>query len=316
MIKSIYGSWLNKHIISVGQFTKSDLETIISLSRKIKKELKAGKIKKDLTGRIMAAIFYEPSSRTFGSFVAAMQRLGGGIIPVQGVVYSSVAKGESLPDTIRTFGSYADIIVLRHHEEGSAKIAASYSPVPVINAGDGIGEHPTQALLDLFTITEHFPRIEGLTIGMVGDLLNGRTIHSLAKLLVHYQRVTLYLVAPDVLQLKPEFEKKLKNMGLTIKKLQHLEEIMGKVDVLYMTRVQKERFVDLGVYEKVKNYYILTPQLMRKAKKNMIVMHPFPRVGEINYDVDSDPRAIYIKDQMHNGMVIRMALLLLVLGRG
>lgn len=315
MIKPIHGVWKSKHVVSVDQFTKGDLDRLLSLSATMKSDIRQGKIHQELAGKIMAAIFYESSSRTFGSFITAMQRLGGGIIPLQGITYSSVSKGELLPDTIRTFANYADVIVLRHPEVGSASVAAEYSPVPVINAGDGIGEHPTQALLDLFTITEHFKTIEGLTIAMVGDLLNGRTIHSLAKLLAHYQKITVYFVSPEILYIRPEFANYLKKLGLSIVKMDNLSEVIPKVDVLYMTRVQKERFADLAQYEKVKNYYVLTPQLMKKAKKDMIVMHPFPRVGEISYDVDSDPRAVYIRNQMQNGLYVRMALLLLILGK-
>ena len=315
MAEPIKGVWKGKDIISVDQFSVRDLDTVFHLARSLKKDILGGKVHHDLDGKIMAAIFYEPSSRTFGSFITAMQRLGGGIIPLQGVVYSSVAKGELLPDTVRTFASYSDVIVLRYPEEGGAAVAAQYSPIPVINAGDGPGEHPTQALLDLFTIVEHFKKPEGLTIGMVGDLLYGRTIHSLSKLLSNYAKIKLYFVSPDILKVKKEFKEQLTKKGVDLIETDNLAEVIGKLDVLYMTRVQKERFVDLSEYEKVKNYYILTPQLMKKAKKNMIVMHPFPRVGEISYDVDADPRAVYIRDEMKNGLFVRMALLLLVLGK-
>lgn len=315
MVTSINGSWQNKHIISVDQFSRQDLEELLDLARKLKAEKDRGRVRKDLSGKIMAAIFYEASSRTFGSFITAMQRLGGGIIPLQGVTYSSVTKGELLPDTIRTFANYADVIVLRHYDEGSARIASEYSPVPIINAGDGIGEHPTQALLDLFTISEQFAKVDNLKIAMVGDLLHGRTIHSLAKLLKHYQNLTIFFVAPDRLQVKAEFEQQLQNGKVRIFKTHNLSEVMSDVDVLYMTRVQKERFADLAEYEKIKNYYILTPELMKRAKQNMIVMHPFPRVGEISFAVDTDPRAAYIRSQMQNGLFVRMALLLKIFAK-
>lgn len=315
MQKPIHGDWKGKSIISVDQFEKKDLEELFSLARVYKDHLEKGKVEAVLNGKMMSAIFYEPSSRTFGSFVAAMQRLGGNIIPLQGVTYSSVAKGELLPDTIRTFANYSDVIVLRYPEEGGATTAAQYSPVPVINAGDGAGEHPSQALLDLFTIQEHFGDPSKLTIGMVGDLLYGRTIHSLSKLLAMYKGVKLYFVSPDILRVKRELKEKLEKSGVELVETDNLKDVMGKLDVLYMTRVQKERFVDLGEYEKVKNYYILTPEFMKHAKKDMIVMHPFPRVGEISYDVDADPRAVYIRDEMKNGLYVRMALLSKVLGK-
>lgn len=315
MSEPINGIFAKKDIVSVDQFALKDIQQLFTLAAELKNDVQKEKYHEELKGKMMAAIFYEPSSRTFGSFVTAMQRLGGGIIPLQGVVYSSVAKGELLPDTIRTFANYADVIVLRYPEEGGAAIAAEYSPVPVINAGDGAGEHPTQALLDLFTISEHFGKPDGLTIGMVGDLLYGRTIHSLSKLLALYKNVNLYLISPDNLKVKRSFKETLQKKGVKLTELTNLEEAIGKLDVLYMTRVQKERFADLGEYEKVKNYYILTPELMHKAKKDMIIMHPFPRVGEISYDVDEDPRAVYIREEMRNGLFVRMALLLKVLGK-
>ena len=266
-----------------------------------------------LKGKIMTALFYEPSSRTFGSFIASMQRLGGGIIPIQGVSYSSVSKGESLPDTVRTFESFSDVIVIRHPEVGSAKIAAEFCRKPVINAGDGIGEHPTQAILDFYTITQHFPRVSGLTITMVGDMYNGRTIHSLAKLLSLFGGVTLNFVSPDLLRVSPSLLTLLKERKTTYAEHENIEGALGETDVLYVTRVQKERFSDLAMYEKLKHRYIVTPKTLSTMKKKSIIMHPFPRVGEITMDVDLDPRAVYITEQMRNGMYIRMALLSLVL---
>lgn len=279
----------------------------------MKKIVNGRKSSKILQGRIMTALFYEPSSRTFGSFISAMQRLGGGVIPLQGMTYSSVAKGETLEDTIRTFESYSDVIVIRHPEVGSAKRAALSSKIPIINAGDGVGEHPTQALLDLFTILSKFKKIGGLKIAFVGDLLNGRTVHSLSKLLVKMGRVEFFFVSPKNLRMPEEIKNQLKNIKIT--EIDKLDGIINKVNVIYVTRIQKERFSSLAAYEKVKNFYIVNKKLMEKAGKNIILMHPLPRVSEINPDVDDDPRAVYLTEQMRNGLYVRMALLAAVLGK-
>jgi len=243
-----------------------------------------------------------------------MSRLGGTVIPItQGVQFSSVSKGESLPDTIRTLESYADLIVIRHPEMGSAQIAADYARKPIINGGDGIGEHPTQALLDLFTIKEELGGIGGLSIGMVGDLRYGRTVHSLARLLCLYD-IRFNFVSPEILRLPLDVMNEIRKRGLPVTETYDVAEIISDVDVLYVTRVQKERFSDLAQYEEAKGLYVITPELMEQAKEKMIIMHPLPRVGEISYGVDSDPRAAYFR-QMENGMYIRMALLAAVLGK-
>ncbi|MBI2405124.1 aspartate carbamoyltransferase [Candidatus Gottesmanbacteria bacterium] len=300
-------------ILSVEQFSRSDLSVIMERTDDMKRLVETKGGNDSLKGKIMTALFYEPSSRTFGSFIASMQRLGGGIIPIQGVSYSSVSKGESLPDTVRTFENYSDVIVLRHPEVGSAKIAAEFAQKPVINAGDGIGEHPTQALLDFYTITQHFPRISGLTITMVGDMYNGRTIHSLAKLLSLFEGVALNFISPDLLRVSPSLLTLLKERKTPVAEYENIEGTLGETDVLYVTRVQKERFSDLAMYEKLKHRYIVTPKMLFKMKKKSIIMHPFPRVGEITMDVDLDPRAVYISEQMRNGLYVRMALLSLIL---
>jgi len=243
-----------------------------------------------------------------------MERLGGSVIPItQGVQFSSVSKGETLADTVRTLEQYADAIVLRHPEIGSAKLAADYASVPVLNAGDGAGEHPTQALLDLFTIREELGRIDGLKIAMVGDLRYGRTVQSLTKLLLHFD-VSLRYVSPEILRLPLNTMNHVIDAGLDVRETHDVADVIENADVLYVTRVQKERFSDLSQYEEVKNYYEITTELMEKAKDKMIVMHPLPRVGEIHYNVDKDPRAAYFR-QVQNGMYIRMALLAAVLGR-
>jgi aspartate carbamoyltransferase len=266
-----------------------------------------------LKGKILANLFYEPSTRTSSSFTAAMERLGGSVIPINEVKYSSVSKGESLPDTVRTLECYADVIVIRHPEVGSAAIAAKAARKPVINAGDGIGEHPTQALLDAFTIREELGRIDGLTVTLLGDLKHGRTVHSLARLLSLY-KVKLNYVSPDILRMPPELIGELK--AKKIEQMEHatLDGALPESDVLYVTRVQKERFSDEAVYESVKGAYVIDPKVMKAAKERMIVMHPLPRVGEISPDFDEDPRAAYFR-QMEYGLYVRMALLAMVLGK-
>ncbi len=266
-----------------------------------------------LQGKILANLFYEPSTRTSSSFMAAMLRLGGQVIPINNVQYSSVTKGESLPDTVRTLESYSDVIVIRHPEVGSAAIAAHYSSKPIINAGDGVGEHPTQALLDLFTISEALGTIGGLKIAMVGDLKFGRTVHSLTKLLVNYP-VEFVFVSPEILRMPKDVLDVVNSTGHSYQETEDVHDCISDVDVLYVTRVQKERFTDLAVYEEVKDHYVVDPALMSKAKERMIVMHPLPRINEISYAIDNDPRAAYF-DQMRNGMYIRMALLAAVLGK-
>lgn len=308
-------NFIGQDILSVEQFSRKDLDFLFKLAGKMKKIVERRGGIKILTGKVMTALFYEPSSRTFGSFVAAMQRLGGGVIPLQGMVYSSVAKGESLPDTVRTFECYSEVIVIRHPEVGSAKIAAQAAQVPVINAGDGVGEHPTQALLDLFTIINNLGKLDGLEVAMVGDLLNGRTVHSLSKILAKMDKVCLTFVSPRLLKLPQEIKDHLTGKKIKIKETESLDEAVKTADVVYMTRVQKERFTDLAEYEKVKDSYIMTPEVLSRAKKKMLLMHPLPRVGEISPEVDKDARSVYLSHQMRSGLYIRMALLAAVLGK-
>ena len=232
----------------------------------------------------------------------------------QGVQFSSVSKGESLPDTIRTLEQYSDVIVLRHPELGSAKLAADYASVPVINAGDGAGEHPTQALLDLFTIREELGQIDDLKIAMVGDLRYGRTVHSLTRLLMLYNNISLRFVSPDTLRLPMALMNDLLDRGIKVRETHDVADVIENADVLYVTRIQKERFSDPKQYEEVRDCYEITAELMTRAKQNMVVMHPLPRVGEIHYRVDDDPRAAYFR-QVKNGMYVRMALLAAVLGK-
>jgi aspartate carbamoyltransferase len=242
-----------------------------------------------------------------------MSRLGGTVIPINEVRYSSVTKGESLPDTIRTLESYADVIVLRHPEVGASQVAAEYARKPVINAGDGVGEHPTQALLDLYTIKTELGQLDGLHVAMVGDLRYGRTVHSLARLLCLYD-VQMTFVSPEILRLPLDVMNDIKAEGRPVHETYDVHDIIADVNVLYVTRVQRERFADQAQYEAVKDYYVITPELLDRAENQMIVMHPLPRVSEISYAIDDDPRAAYFR-QMENGMYIRMALLAAVLGK-
>ncbi|MFQ5342325.1 MAG: aspartate carbamoyltransferase [Anaerolineae bacterium] len=312
---SITGNGLyQQDILSVSQFNTDNLAYVFDVTEEMREMTRRVGGVDLLRGHVLACLFYEPSTRTSSSFIAAMERLGGSVIPItQGVQFSSVSKGESLPDTIRTLEQYSDVIVLRHPEQGSAKVAADYADVPVINAGDGPGEHPTQALLDLFTIQDELNRIEGLHIAMVGDLRFGRTVHSLTRLLVQYD-VKLSFVSPEILRLPLVIMNEVRDAGLDVRETHSVADVIDTADVLYITRVQKERFSDLSQYDAVKDYYTITPELMAKARDKMIVMHPLPRVGEIEYAVDSDPRAAYFR-QVQNGMYIRMALLAAVLGK-
>ncbi|HET6596027.1 MAG TPA: aspartate carbamoyltransferase [Anaerolineales bacterium] len=307
--------WYGKDIISVKQFKREDLEYIFGVAHEMRGMVERVGTFDLLKGKILANLFYEPSTRTSSSFTAAMERLGGSVIPINEVKYSSVSKGESLPDTIRTLECYTDVIVLRHPETGSAAIAAKAARKPVINAGDGIGEHPTQALLDMFTIFEELGggQIDGMTVTMLGDLRYGRTVHSLARLLSLY-KVKIHYVSPDILRMPREVMNEVSEKGIPQAEFDSLESALPESDVLYVTRVQKERFEDPAEYEKVKGAYVIDPQVMKAAKQEMIVMHPLPRVGEISVDFDDDPRAAYFR-QMEYGLYVRMALLAMVLGK-
>jgi aspartate carbamoyltransferase catalytic subunit len=307
--------WYGKDIISVKQFGRDDLEYVFGVAHEMRGMVERVGTFDLLKGKILANLFYEPSTRTSSSFTAAMERLGGSVIPINEVRYSSVSKGESLPDTIRTLECYADVIVLRHPETGSAAIAAKAAHKPVINAGDGIGEHPTQALLDTFTIFEELGagQVDGMTVTMLGDLKYGRTVHSLARLLSLF-RVRINYVSPDILRMPREVMDEVSAKGIPQAEFNSLEKVLPETDVLYVTRVQKERFEDPADYEKVKGAYVIDPEIMKAAKQDMIVMHPLPRVGEISVDFDDDPRAAYFR-QMEYGLYVRMALLAMVLGK-
>jgi aspartate carbamoyltransferase catalytic subunit len=292
-------------ILSVSQFDRKRLSYIFGRAREMREMVERVGGVNLLAGYVLSCLFYEPSTRTSASFIAAMERLG--------VQFSSVSKGETLADTIRTLEQYSDVIVLRHPEIGSAQTAADYAEIPIINAGDGPGEHPTQALLDLFTIREELGTVDGLKVAMVGDLRYGRTVHSLTKLLAQYD-VSLRFVSPEILRMPMVIMNEIIDAGLDVRETHDVADVIENADVLYVTRVQKERFTDLAQYEEVRDQYEITPELMEGAKDKMVVMHPLPRVGEIHYAIDADPRAAYFR-QVKNGMYIRMALLAAVLGK-
>jgi len=307
------GPFYGRDILSVKQFDRRDLETIFGVAHEMEEMVRRVGSFDLLKGKILANLFYEPSTRTSSSFTSAMERLGGSVIPINEVRYSSVSKGESLPDTVRTLEAYADVIVLRHPETGSAALAARYARKPIINAGDGIGEHPTQALLDLFTIREELGDIDGLTVTMLGDLKYGRTVHSLARLLTLYN-VRLNYVSPEILRMPDEVMAEVAEKGILQAEYRELEPVLAETDVLYVTRVQKERFASEAEYDEVKGAYVIDMETMARARERMIVMHPLPRVTEIAMEVDDDPRAAYFR-QMEYGLYIRMALLAMVLGK-
>jgi len=302
-----------RHIVSVKQFSYEDLRYLFSVAHDMRVMVKCMGCLDLLKGKVLANTFYEPSTRTASSFHAAMVRLGGSVFNITEQA-SSIAKGESLPDTIRTLESYADIIVLRHPMAGAAEIAAQHAHVPVINAGDGVGEHPSQALLDVFTIREERGTVNGLRITLVGDLKNGRTVHSLVHLLSLYSIAELNYVSPPSLRMPREIIDEIEKKGIPQKEYTDLDEVIDRTDVLYVTRIQKERFASIEEFNQVKGSYVITPESLSKAKSNMVVMHPLPRIDEISTELDTDPRAAYFR-QMENGMYIRMALLAIVLGK-
>jgi aspartate carbamoyltransferase len=305
--------WYGRHILSTRQFTRDDIAYVFGVAKEMREM--TGRIGSFdlLKGKVVANLFYEPSTRTASSFLAATYRLGGAMIPINEVRYSSVAKGESLPDTIRTLEAYADCVVLRHPSVGAAAQAASVATKPIINAGDGVGEHPTQALLDLFTIQSELGRLEGLTVTLLGDLRHGRTVHSLARLLALFN-VRLQYVSPPQLAMPEELVDELGALGVTQRVVGSLDEALATTDVLYATRVQKERFASEADYAAVARGCVIDNAVMARAPGRMVLMHPFPRVDEIATEVDADPRAAYFR-QMENGLYVRMALLAMVLGK-
>lgn len=299
-----------KHIISVKQFLDTELlDDIFQMADEMAVNDRMNKLPDSLKKKVIAMVFYEPSTRTRFSFETAIHKLGGDVITTESAAhFSSAVKGETLRDTIKVISGYADAIVLRHYEEGSADIASQVSSVPIINAGDGIGEHPTQALLDLYTIKKELGRVENLQIALIGDLLYGRTVHSLIPLLALYKNINLYLVSPKELQLSAKYKDFLREREVDFEELTDLESVLNKIDVLYVTRIQKERFESEQAFEQVKDSYVINQQAVNQLKETAIVMHPLPRVNEISLEVDSDEKAVYFR-QTQNGLYIRMALL-------
>lgn len=305
-----------EHVYESQQFDLKLLDILFSVTDEMKKDLSAKprRYSEVLRGQVMASLFYEPSTRTRFSFESAMARLGGTVLTTENAKeFSSAAKGETLYDSTRVMCGYADLIVMRHNEPGSAKRAAEASSVPVLNAGDGSGQHPTQALLDLYTLKDSFPAIDGLSIAMVGDLKYGRTVRSLSYLLTKYENITIYFVSPPVCRMDDDLKNYLTANNVKWEEEDSLEKVLPLVDCVYMTRVQKERFHDLEDYKRAAGKYILDMEKVQLMKKESIIMHPLPRVDEIAKEVDEDPRAQYF-EQAENGLYIRMALLFLLLG--
>lgn len=302
-----------RSLIDPRDFSVEELEEIFTLANQI---ISNPKDYLDLCkGKILATLFYEPSTRTRFSFEAAILRLGGSVIGFSDSNSSSVSKGESIADTVRTVSCYADVIAMRHPKEGSSKIASLYSTIPVINAGDGGHQHPTQTLTDLLTVKNLKGTLEGHVIGLCGDLKYGRTVHSLVKAMCRYKNNSFVLISPKELSI-PDYIKKevLEKNNIKFKEVRTLEEAMGEIDILYMTRVQRERFDSEEEYLRLKDSYVLDNNKMSLGKKDLIVLHPLPRVNEISYEVDDDTRACYFK-QAEFGMYVRMALIAKILGR-
>lgn len=314
----INGNFKGKDILSLDQFDIPSLQKLFKLTKQMAVIAKNAQPSKLLSGNIVTLLFYEPSSRTFGSFAAAIKQLGGQTVEILDPQhFSSLSKGETFDDTIRVFEAYCDIIVIRHPELGSASQAAEAAKfVPIINAGDGIGEHPTQALLDLATINDKFQKLDHLVGVAAGDILYGRTVKSLIRGLALYPGNTLYLLSPKELRLARENFVNFQKRGIKLIEIDSEKDIPQNAHFWYWTRVQKERFKSLKDYEKVKNRFIVTNKLLKeRGNKDLIVMHPLPRVSEILPEVDSDQRAVYLRSQVRNGMYIRMALLALILGK-
>ncbi|MFH1127762.1 MAG: aspartate carbamoyltransferase [archaeon] len=301
-----------KDIINIEDLSRKELDHILSVSEKMIPIIKKGSTL--CKGKILANLFFEPSTRTRLSFSSAMLRLGGNTIGFADPNSTSGKKGEVLADAIRVIDGYADIIVMRHPIEGSAKVAADFADAPVINAGDGGHHHPTQTILDLFTIKKELGKIDGLNVGFCGDLKYGRTVHSLACALSKYKDVEITCISPESLKMPRYVINHLKMNGIHVTERENIEKSIEDLDVVYATRIQKERFGSEKEYLDVKGSYYIDENTMKKAKEKMILMHPLPRVDEIRYSVDSDRRAVYFK-QAHYGVPTRMALIALLLGK-
>lgn len=314
--QAMLDSFVGKDILGAPQFSKEEMEAVLGVAAFYEQALKDGKRLWDMDGRVMAALFFEPSTRTRLSFETAMHRLGGRVITLAESPENqigSTSKGETVHDTIKMVNNYADVIVMRSPRTGDAQIAAAAATHPVINAGDGAGQHPSQALLDMYTIVKEKGNPEGLTVAMIGDLKYGRTVHSLVEFLKYY-RCRLILASPDELAMPAEIVQMLRDNGIEVEIRHGIDEAVKDADIIYMTRVQKERFADLAEYEAVKDAYLMTEETVNHFKQGAIIMHALPRVNEIALGVDDYPGAAYFR-QAGNGLFIRMALIALVSGR-
>lgn len=299
-----------RHLITPLDFTTEELDRLFDLANDIERNKE--KYAKKCAGKILATCFYEPSTRTRLSFESAMLQLGGEVLGFSDAGSSSASKGESVSDTIRMISAYTDICAMRHPKEGSAMVAATAASIPVINAGDGGHQHPTQTLTDLLTIRSLKKRLDNFTIGLCGDLKFGRTVHSLINALVRYPNVKFVFISPEELRIPDYIIDMLKEKGIPFKEVIRLEDVMPELDLLYMTRVQRERFFNEQDYVRLKDFYILDKEKMILAKPDMLVLHPLPRVNEISVEVDQDPRAAYFR-QVQYGVYVRMALILTLL---
>jgi len=302
-----------KDILRTDTLTDDELELILTTAARFEDELAAEGRLTNMAGQVMAAMFFEPSTRTRLSFESAMHRLGGDVITIADPKTSSAAKGESMADAVSVVQGYADVIVMRHPRKGSAAEAAAAVSVPVINGGDGAGQHPTQALLDVYTIQKEKGTLDGLTVALAGDLKNGRTVHSLVYLLARFD-IRLIFVSPSQLKMPAGITEELRGQGVEVSETEDLASAMQESDVVYMTRIQKERFQDPAEYERLKGSYVLDMAMVDQAKEGISIMHPLPRVNEIKAEVDAYAGAAYFR-QAHNGVPVRMALLALVTGR-
>ncbi len=301
----------NRNLINADDFNVEEINEILNLAEEIIKS--PSDFSNLCNGKILGTLFFEPSTRTRLSFESAIHRLGGDCIGFSESASSSTSKGESLADTIRTVSNYTDIIAMRNPKEGSAVLASSYAEVPLINAGDGGHQHPTQTLTDLLTIWMTKKKLDNMTIGLCGDLKFGRTVHSLIKAMSRYENNKFILISPEELQVPDYIKIFLKSKNMEFKEVEKMEDVIGELDVLYMTRVQKERFFNEADYVRLKDSYILDNDKMKLATEDLAVLHPLPRVNEIATEVDSDPRAVYFK-QVRYGVIVRMALILKLLG--
>ena len=301
----------NRNLINADDFNVEEINEILNLAEEIIKS--PSDFSNLCNGKILGTPFFEPSTRTRLSFESAIHRLGGDCIGFSESASSSTSKGESLADTIRTVSNYTDIIAMRNPKEGSAVLASSYAEVPLINAGDGGHQHPTQTLTDLLTIWMTKKRLNNMTIGLCGDLKFGRTVHSLIKAMSRYENNKFVLISPEELQVPDYIKIFLKSKNIEFKEVEKMEDVIGELDILYMTRVQRERFFNEADYVRLKDSYILDNDKMKLASENLAILHPLPRVNEIATEVDSDPRAVYFK-QVRYGVIVRMALILKLLG--